>query len=79
VTDIIEQKLELAKKLGADILVNGKHQSLAEVGWCYISICNDYLLYRSALCSQRYVFSDPFNNRNEKFFLQFLGRRMVMA
>ena len=58
-TDIVEQKLELAKKLGADILVNGKHQSLAEVGWCYISICNDYLLYRSALCSQRYAFSDP--------------------
>ncbi|CAB4040459.1 L-threonine 3-dehydrogenase, partial [Paramuricea clavata] len=31
VTDIVEQKLELAKKLGADILVNGKRQSLAEV------------------------------------------------
>ena len=32
VTDIVEQKLELAKKLGADILVNGKHQNLKEVG-----------------------------------------------
>ena len=32
VTDIVEQKLELAKKLGADILVNGKHQDLAEIG-----------------------------------------------
>jgi threonine dehydrogenase-like Zn-dependent dehydrogenase len=32
VTDIIEQKLELAKKMGADILINGKHQNLRELG-----------------------------------------------
>ncbi len=37
-TDIVEQKLELAKKMGADILVNGKHQNLADIGNYYICI-----------------------------------------
>ena len=31
-TDIVEEKLESAKKMGADVLVNGKTQNLPEVG-----------------------------------------------
>lgn len=31
-TDIVEEKLEIAKKMGADVLVNGKTQSLSDVG-----------------------------------------------